>query len=407
MTAETNSLHNPKMLNPIKEYLDKKVRLDPYEWVNHMRENEPVRYDENRDGWNFFLYEDVVEILSNPTTFSSRRYPPQLLISQSALFQDPPRHTQLRNLVSKAFTPKMIQDLAPRIQEIVDELLDEASEQGGTQMDIVTAIGNPLPTTVIAEMLGVAAGDRKMFRHWASSWLKGTDSTDPEAVKRLLAEQKEAQEQLIAYLKEQLDWRRQHPQTDMLSALIEAEIDGQRLSEAELLAFCSLLLGAGIETTTNMISNSMRCFIEMPELQQQLHERPGLFPPAIKEVFRYRPVTPLLNRVAAEDVEFNGHQIRRGQGIIAWVSSANRDPRKFANPEQFIINRNPNPHLTFGLNIHYCLGAPLGRFEVLTALQGLFKRFRDFEYVPGVELQPVTSHLTNGVVELPVLCKHR
>ena len=136
MTAETNSLHNPKMLNPIKEYLDKKVRLDPYEWVNHMRENEPIRYDENRDGWNFFLYQDVVDILSNPTSFSSNRYPP--------------RHTQFRGLVSKAFTPKMIQDLAPRIQEIVEELLDEVSERGGNQMDIVNVIGNPLPTTVIA-----------------------------------------------------------------------------------------------------------------------------------------------------------------------------------------------------------------------------------------------------------------
>ena len=226
-------------------------------------------------------------------------------------------------------------------------------------------------------------------------------------MKRLLAEQKEAQEQLVEYLTEQLEWRRQNPQNDMLTALIHAEIDGKRLTEVELLAFCSLLLGAGIETTTNMISNSMRCFIEMPELQEQLHNQPELFPSAIEEVFRFRPVTPLLNRVAAEDVEIRGHQIRRGQGIIAWVSAANRDPRKFEHPDQFIIDRNPNQHLTFGLNIHFCLGAPLGRLEVQTALKELFKRFRDFEYVPGVELQPVTSHLTNGVVELPVLFKHR
>ncbi|WP_139488511.1 cytochrome P450 [Brevibacillus dissolubilis] len=405
MTTEYKNLHNPKMLNPVEALLDKKVKLDPFEYLNHARENTPIRFDEKRDSWEIFLYEDCQAVLLDPVVFSSRRFPPQILIAQSMLFLDPPRHTQLRSLVSKAFTPKMIANLAPRIKHQVNLLLDQVAERG--EMDIIADLSDPIPVTIIAEMLGVSSGDRKVFRTWASRFLQNVETTDPDEISRLLAEQKKAQEEMGEYLTQMIATRRQDPQDDVLSELTQAEIDGKRLTDIELLAFCNLLLAAGSESTTNLVGNAMRCFLDLPQIQEQVGNDLSLIPTALEESLRYRPTVPLLNRVASQDVEFKGHQIKEGQGVIAWVASANRDPRKFDTPDEFRLDRATNPHLTLGHGVHFCIGSALGRMEGQLMLEGLLSRFKNFTYAPGTELQPVPSHLVHGVKSLPVRFEKR
>ncbi|MCX7572403.1 cytochrome P450 [Tumebacillus sp. DT12] len=404
MSVQKENLHNPKMLNPIREF-DKQTKLDPHIWLKTMRETQPIRYDETRDGWDFFEYEDVHYILNHPEIFSSRRYPPHLMISQSLVFQDPPRHTDLRGMINKAFTPKMVADFAPRIQQKAEELLDQALAKGS--LDIVDDFGARLPVAVISWMLGVEEAHQEMFLNWGLRFMQGVESTDPEELKRLQEDQKQAQAELFSYLKEKIAFFRQNPGENLLSALVHADVDGVPLNEDELLAFCSILLAGGSETTMHLFSHTARLFIEYPEIEQQLRENPSLYPTAIEEVLRFRPALPLLMRVCAQDTEVKGHQIKRGQGITAWISAANRDPKKFERPDEFVIDRSPNPHLTFGHGIHYCIGAPLARMEATIGLKELLKRYTNFAYVPGVQLEAVPSIIVNGVKSLPVVADRR
>lgn len=396
------SLFNPKMMNPIRELLNPASKLDPQPWLQHMRNHEPIRYDELRDSWDVFRHEDVVQILNDTRTFSSRRMPEGSPATQMMVFMDPPRHTALRHLVAKAFTPKRIADLAPRMEALVEELLAERSDGA---FDLVTDLGEALPVIVIAEMLGVSPQDRKQFREWASHLVRSADSYEPAAIQQLMQDQAQASAQLAAYCARMVAERRLAPQDDLITALAEAEIDGQKLSETELLSFCVLLLTAGSETTTHLIANAMRCLLEHPGLEDRLRRQPDLIPSFIEEVLRYKPSVLQLERVCTQDTELHGHTIRQGQGVVVWVASANRDPERFPQPDVFDIERHPNPHLTFGLNVHFCLGAPLARLEAQIAYQVLLRRFHNFQLAPGVQLQPVHSQLVNGLHALPIVCQ--
>jgi cytochrome P450 len=373
------------------------TRLNPFPWYQRMRESQPVAYDPRSGAWNVFRYDDVQRALSEHTTFSSQfRGGGEPSASQplaaSMISTDPPRHRQLRTLVTQAFTPRAIEALAPRIATIVDELLAQAMPAG--RMDVVHDFGIPLPVIVITELLGIPPADRDRFKRWSDAVVSLVSSGEaPEA---------QAQREMSEYFMAMIERRRQSPQGDLISGLLAAEIDGQHLTMPELLGFCSLLLVAGNETTTNLIGNAMMCFAERPEVWARLRADPALLPKAIEEVLRYRSPVQSMFRVTTAAAELAGQTIPARASVVAWIGSANHDERQFANPETFDVDRQPNRHIAFGQGIHYCLGAPLARLEARIALTALVERLGEFRLAPGAELEALPSMIVFGVRSLPI-----
>ncbi|HJT58134.1 MAG TPA: cytochrome P450, partial [Ktedonobacteraceae bacterium] len=249
----------------------------------------------------------------------------------------------------------------------------------------------PLPVTVIAELLGVPLADRERFKYWSDQVVGATPHRD-----------RDAQMEMSEYFRHMIQQRSREPQNDLISALLAAQIDGQHLSEQELLGFCILLLVAGNETTTNLIGNAVVCLDEHPEAMEQLRAEPALLPDAIEEVLRYRSPVRMMFRLAARDVELDGQQIHAGQGVAAWISSANHDEMQFPDAETFDIRRTPNRHLAFGYGIHFCIGAPLARLESKIALEAMLARFPGLRRKPDMPLEPTGSFVVYGVKHLPV-----
>jgi len=399
-TQPQASLFNPKMFAPVKELLTPSALVNPFPWLKTMRETTPVRYDEDRYSWDVFGYDLGLQILQDAETFSSRRMPMSARISQSMVFLDPPRHTQLRNLVNKAFTPRMVTDFMPRITAITNELLSNLGTSG--ELDIVNDIAVPLPVRVIAEIIGIPEGDHMKFKGWSDTLALTADASTPEAIQAMQEAKRIADSEFNVYLLSLMEKRRQEPQQDMLTLLLEAEIDGERLTDDEVVAFCILLLIAGNETTTNLITHGVRALIDHPEVLVQLRERPELITPFIEEVLRYYSPVPKVDRIAAVDTEIAGHQIKAGQGVSVWLGSMNRDESKFVDGERFVVDRDPNPHLAFGFGIHFCLGAPLARLEAQIALSTLINRVTQMEYAPDLKLEPIFSTLVYGFKKLPI-----
>ncbi|GLV56469.1 putative cytochrome P450 YjiB [Dictyobacter sp. S3.2.2.5] len=381
-------------MNP-RDLLDQ--LLHPYESFTALRtEFGPVSYNERGKFWEVFGYDDVLELASDYETFSSdgspfAEYPEEMTKGQSVLTTDPPRHRQLRSLVSQAFTPRAIASMAPRIAEITNDLLDQVTRQG--KMDVIADFSYPLPVIVIAEMLGVPSEDRARFKHWSDQMVVSEyedlsrDNVE-EYNKRVRTIMRQTLDELYDYFRQVLAERRLRPQHDLVSALLAAQIEGESLFEQGILAFCSLLLVAGNITTTNLIGNALLCFDEHPEVMEQLHARPELIPQAIEEVLRYRPPALLVGRYATRPVEIHGCKISTGESIIGWLASANFDPAQFPDPQRFDIGRAPNRHLGFGHGIHFCLGAPLARLETKIALSILLERF---EHIRRERLQPIET----------------
>jgi cytochrome P450 len=370
--------------------------LEPFPWYRRMREEAPVSYDAQRGSWNVFRFEDVKRVLSEYAAFSSnfsggsgRSDQP---LGSSMISTDPPRHRQLRSLVTQAFTPRAVQQLAPRIAALVDELLAGVAQRG--RMDIIDDLAYPLPVIVIAELLGIPARDRAQFKEWSDAIVTGAVDTN--------AGSGTIQQHMGRYFQQLIALRRQEPRDDLISGLLAAEIDGVRLSDVELLGFCVLLLIAGNETTTNLIGNAVLCFHDQPELQEQLRNDPDLLAPAIEEVLRYRSPVQSMIRFAARDVELAGERILRGQRVVAWIGSANRDHSQFVAADQFLAVRTPNQHLAFGHGIHFCLGAPLARLEARIALTALVDRLPGLRRADDSPLEPMPSTIVYGVQHLPV-----
>jgi cytochrome P450 len=370
--------------------------LEPFPWYHHMRDEAPVAYDAERGSWNVFRFDDVKRVLTEYASFSSdfsgasgRSDQP---LGSSIISTDPPRHRQLRSLVTQAFTPRAVQQLAPRIATLVDELLAGVARRG--RMDIIDDLAYPLPVIVIAELLGIPAQDRAQFKAWSDAIVTGAAGAS--------AGGGDVQQQMGRYFMQLVAQRRQEPRDDLISGLLVAEIDGVRLSEVELLGFCVLLLIAGNETTTNLIGNAVLCFHDQPELQERLRRDPDLLAPTIEEVLRYRSPVQSMFRFAASDVELAGQPIRRGQRVIAWIGSANRDDRQFALADQFLPTRTPNQHLAFGHGVHFCLGAPLARLEARIALTALVNRLPALRRADAAPLVPMASTIVYGVQHLPV-----
>ena len=283
------------------------------------------------------------------------------------LFFDPPRHTKLRALISKAFTPRVVANLEPRIRELSRQLLDQAIERG--EMDLATDFAVPLPMRVIAELLGVPDSDWPRYKRWSDAILKIANSiTRDEEAARTIQEYRAVTAEMRAWLPELIAERRATSQDDLLKRLVEAEVDGERLTEQEILGFVQLLLVGGQETTANLINNAILCFIEHPDQLARLRAAPELLPGAIEEVLRFRSPLQWMPRATTRDIEMHGQIIPAGKLVLPMIGSANRDSRQFPNASGFDITRNPNPHIAFGLGIHACWARARARLEARIAL---------------------------------------
>jgi cytochrome P450 len=310
---------------------------------------------------------------------------------------DPPDNERLRALVSKAFTPCLIERMRPRVQEIADALLDAVQDKG--EMDLIDDYVFPLPITVIAELLGVSAEDRDKFREWSDAAVSG-DATQ-EYVEKVLLPHMQA---FTGYLRAMFEEKRKNPEDDLISALVRAEEAGDKLSEDELLAMVFLLLVAGHETTVNLIGNGMLALLQHPDQLQKLKDDPSLVKPAIEELLRYDgPVETSTERFAREDVRIGGTVIPRGEMVTVVIASADHDPERFPDPEVLDITRADNKHLAFGKGIHFCLGAPLARMEGQIAINTLLRRMPNLRLKdsPG-SLKRRPDLVLRGLIGLPV-----
>jgi cytochrome P450 len=374
-------------------------KLNPFPGYEFMRQTSPVYFDESHGLWTVFKYDDVKRVLSDYQTFSSRfggEAGSGGMFGASLIGADPPRHRQLRSLVTLAFTPQAVEALAPRITAIVDQLLDAVQERG--TLDVIHDLAYPLPVIVIAEMLGIPSGDRARFKFWSDAVV--SDGSDPagghaEGSRNVYQEMGE-------YFGALIERRRQSPGSDLISGLLRAQIHGEHLSLRELLGFCSLLLVAGNETTTNLIGNAILCFDEQPDQAQRLRADPSLLESAIEEVLRFRSPVQAMFRRCVSDTQVSAQSVPAGSSLLAMIGSANRDESQFPNADKFDVARAPNRHLAFGHGIHYCLGAPLARLEAHIALRAMLERFRDFGRVPGSTLEPLNSFIVYGVKSLPI-----
>jgi cytochrome P450 len=312
------------------------------------------------------------------------------------LFRDPPDHTRLRGLVTKAFTAKRIEDLRPRMQQIVDGLLDAALERG--EMDVVADLAYPLPVTVICEMLGVPREDHHRFHAWSADLVVTLDPMVPgDVMTRAL----QASEAFDAYLGDLIAKRRRSPKDDLLTALIVAEEEGGRLSQDELLSQLVLLLVAGHETTVNLISSGTFALLQHRDQLERLQAEPSLIKTGVEELLRYYPPVQLTGRIPLEDMEIGGMSIRRGQQVVALVGAANRDPAQFPDPDRLDLSREPNRHMAFGGGIHHCLGAALARAEGQVAIASLVRRAKRIELREDQPTWKATITL-RGLAALPV-----
>ena len=373
--------------------------LDPFPHYERMRQAAPVFHDDQSGSWHVFRYDDVQRVLSEYARFSSRMGgddPSETgqLFASSLITADPPRHRQLRSLVTQAFTPKAVDALAPRISRLTDELLDGIAALGSA--DLIQELAYPLPVIVISELMGVPAEDRDRFKHWSDVVVSQTRAG---AVNE---DQHVTNVEMTEYFLNLIEQRRSRPGNDLISNLLSAEIDGQKLSVAELLGFCSLLLVAGNETTTNLIGNAVLCFAEAPGTIERLSAEPSLLPQAIEEVLRYRSPVQSMYRVTAADTTLGGVQVPAGVPLVAWIGSANRDERHFERSDQFDIDRGPSRHLAFGQGIHFCLGAPLARLEATIALKAVLSRLPGLTLTAGSQLERMDSTIVYGLTELPV-----
>ncbi|WP_139491969.1 cytochrome P450 [Brevibacillus dissolubilis] len=370
-----------------------------FDYFKKMRAESPVRYDENGQLWDIFLYEDIVDILKNPKVFSSERKNKNIPTTQSIIALDPPRHSQMRSLVNQAFTPRTIQSWAPRIQYHIDQLLDKVKDEN--EFDIVNTIAFPLPLTIIGTIIGVPNSDMDKFREWTISVITGPANNSKEAIEESTKRVYEGFKNLADYFLQIIEQKRKDPQDDIISVLIGVEQDGVKLTDKELVGFSINLLIAGHETTTNLITNAMYCFLEHPSVFNEIKQDPALLSKAIEEVLRYRSPVHAMPRIVKEDIEIRGQQLKAGDEVVLWIGSANRDENQFDRADQFDLHRTSNQHIAFGSGIHFCLGAPLSRLEATLALTEIVKRFPNMK-LKDVELEPLRSPLMYGLKSLYV-----
>jgi pimeloyl-[acyl-carrier protein] synthase len=389
--------------------LDPEVLANPYPLFHRLRVEAPVHWDAFLHTWVVTRYVDVLEVLHN---FSAdRTHTPekleamglaqigpiaQLMVKQM-LFMDPPGHTRLRSLASQAFSPARVAVLRTHIREIVNRLLDKVQAKG--QMDIIADLGDPLPAIVTAEMLGVPLEDRHQLKAWSTNFAEmlGNFQHNPEHAARMLR----TVQDMTSYFHDRIREMKNIPHDGLVHSLMTAEIDGDRLTEEEVVANSIVTMVGGLETTTNLIGNGVLTLLRNPGEMQKLTEDSSLIPTAVEEMLRYESPSQHTGRLAPKDVEWEGKVIRKGQAVMAVMAAANRDPNRFPDPDRFDVARADNRHLAFGYAAHFCFGAALARVEGQEAFEALVRRF------PALELQPGPLVWRNnlglrGLIALPV-----
>ncbi|MGK2928317.1 MAG: cytochrome P450 [Acidimicrobiales bacterium] len=365
---------------------DKFQEGTPHEWFTWLRQNAPVSHHPEPDGpgfWSITKHADVIACNRDAHTFSSDQSRGGVVILEERppgefeeaggklmLMMDPPEHTRYRKLVNRGFTPRMIAMLEPRIRELTTKIIDDAIAK--RDVDFVVDVAAELPLEVIAELIGVPSEDRHKIFEWSNRMI---GSEDPEYI---VSEEEVmgAQVEMFMYAQQLADRHRENPQSDIITKLLESEIDGDHLSDMDFNLFFLLLSVAGNETTRNAVSHGMRAFLENPDQYDKLVEDPaGRMDGAIEEILRWATPVLFFRRNATQDFELRGHQIREGDKIALWYISANRDEDVFEDPFRFDIERDPNPHIAFGGGgPHFCLGAQLARLEIRVLFDELAKR---------------------------------
>ena len=395
------------MTVPATPFVDPAVLADPHPLLAELRESGPVHRIDGSTGvpvWMVTRYDDVLAALSDPRLSNDPHHASALtevlrgdFLSRSMIGTDPPEHTRLRRLVSKAFTARRVEGLRPRVQEITDALLDRISPRGNA--DLVADFGLPLPITVIGELLGIPEADRDRFREWTDEMLDRP--FDPGSDLALVAA---ARERMHGYLADLVAAKRARPADDLLTDLVEATDEGQRLDAQELLAMTFLLLIAGYVTTVSLIGNGTLALLRQPEQLDRLRADPSLVPQTVEELLRFDgPVNPGLTRFALEDLEIGGVRIPRGDMVMLAIAAADRDPRRFSDPDRIDVGAVDPGHLAFGHGIHYCLGAPLARLEGQVAFTALLTRLPGLAFAAREdELRWTGGGVLRSLRELPV-----
>jgi pimeloyl-[acyl-carrier protein] synthase len=419
MNKEAISTTNTEKLESAKAFkfnlFDPKFNANPYPTYHRLREEDPVhRYFVGGD-WILTRYADVKAVLKSgcvrtddrPKSIQERNKYLQdkeknlnslaYTTSRFLFYMNPPDHTRLRALVGKGFSPVVVERMRPRIQEIVDELLDKVRHKGS--MDIVADLASPLSVTVISKLLGIPKEAQQQLHQWVNVLSR---ILDPLVSLQEYEAMNKATEEIQEYLRTLIAEREKDPQADLISNLIAAKEQNDTLSQKELLAICTLLFAAGEETTGNTIGNGMLALLQHPNQMEQLKREPTKIQSAVEEIIRYDSAIQMLTRIATDNLEIGNRTIKAGEKIVLCLGAANRDPAQFSEPDEFNINREPNQHVAFADGIHYCLGAALARVEAQIAINTLIQKFSDLQLTSN-KLEWKKSIVIRGLKALPII----
>lgn len=384
LSAVKNFQVEPEPLS-LYQLLDPEVLANPYPLYRELRETDPVYWDPYLHAWVVTRYADVVTVL---TKFSADRTPsPEYFASlgvpevspiakvmvRQMLFMDAPAHTRLRKLAGSAFVPARVRVLRDHIQNIATRLIDDIIARGTGTFDLLADLAEPLPAIVTAEMLGVPAADHVKLKNWSQSFAEmlGNFQHNPDRLGGVL----EAVEGMCEYFAAAIIETRKFPREGLIHSFITAEVDGDRLSDEEIIANCIVTMVGGLETTTNLIGNGVLTLMRNPQHLARLREQPEILPAAVEELLRFESPSQHTARLAPDDVMLGGKLIQKRQAVIAVMAAANRDPERFADPDTLNFDRIENRHLAFGWAAHFCFGAPLARMEGQIAFATLIDRF--------------------------------
>ncbi len=412
MTASAAPPSAPNKTDPklsLYHLLDPQVLADPYPLYHRLRTEAPVLWDPYLYAWVVTRYADIVTVLHQ---FSAKCAPtpehlaaigmPELapvaqVMMRQMLFMDAPAHTRLRGLASMAFTPARVEVLRSHIQDIVDNLIEPLTDAG--HMDVIAHLAAPLPAIVASEMLGVPTSDRDQLKQWSEDFAEvlGNFQHNPNRASRTL----KCVEEMNAYFRDAIRHCRTQPREGLVHSLLTAEINGDRLTEEEIIANCIVTMVGAQETTTNLIGNGVLSLLRNPDQLQRLRDDRNLIPSAVEELLRYESPSQHTTRIATEDTELGGRKIRKGQAVIVVMGAGNRDPERFADPDRLDVGRRDNRHLAFGWASHFCFGAALARIEGHIALDAIANRLPELALQPGPLVWRENLGL-RGLTSLPV-----